>query len=83
MDKQQREIAAYVRNHVEFYEERLSLALEWMGRDRCPLRVADGGLYDEIVNTICEWFDDNEISIEYDFDFEEMIEGDDGIIWED
>lgn len=79
---QQKEIAAYVRNHVEFYEERLSLALGWMERDRCPLRMADDSLYDEIVDAIEEWFDDNEISIDYDFDFEEMIEGDDGIIWE-
>ena len=79
---QRKEIAAYVRNHVEFYEERLSLALGWMERSRCPLRMADDSLYNEIVDAIDEWFEDNEISVDYDFDVEEMIEGDEGIIWE-
>lgn len=77
-----KEIAAYVRNNVEFFEERLQLALNKMERMRCPLRMADDSLYDEIVDAIEEWFDDNEISIDYDFDFEGMIEGDEGIIWE-
>lgn len=77
-----KELAVYVRNHVVFYEERLSVALGWMALDRCPLRMADSSLYDEIVDAIEEWFEDNEISVDYDFDVEEMIEGDEGIIWE-
>ena len=77
-----KEVAAYVRNNIEDYEVRLQLALKKMDRMRCPLRMADESLFDEIVDAICEWFDDNEISIEYDFDFEELIEGEEGIIWE-
>ena len=78
-----KEIAAYVASHVEDYEIRLSLALGRLGKWRCPLRMADDSLFDEIVDAIEEWFDDNDISIDYDFDFEEMIEGEeDGIIWE-
>ena len=77
-----KEIAAYVAANIEFYEERLQLALGWMERDRCPLRMADDGLYDEIVDAACEWFDDHEISIENDMDWDEFIEGEEGIIWE-
>lgn len=79
---QRKELAAYVRNNVEFYEERLSLALRWMERDRCPLRVADYNLYDAISDAVSEWCDDNEISLEFDEDWDELIEGDEGIIWE-
>lgn len=81
--KMKKDLAAFVRNNIEDYEIRLQLALKRMDRMRCPLRMADEALYGEIVDAICEWFEDNEISIDYDFDFEEMIEGDDGIIWED
>ena len=31
-----KEIAAYVRNNVEFFEERLQMALNKMDRMRCP-----------------------------------------------
>lgn len=78
-----KEIAAFVRNNVEDYEERLQLALKRMDRMREPLRMADGSLYDEIVDAISEWCDDQEISIENDMDWDEFIEGDNGIIWEE
>lgn len=81
--KMKKDLAAFVRNNIEDYEIRLQLALKRMDRMRCPLRMADGELYDEIVDAISEWFEDNEISIDYDFDFEEIIEGYDGIIWEE
>lgn len=77
-----KEIAAYVRNHVEFYEERLSLALGWMDRDRCPLRMADDGLFDEIVDAIEDWCWENDVDCS-EVDWDEVIEGDDGIIWEE
>lgn len=78
-----KELAAFVRNNVEDYEERLQLALNRMGRMREPLRMADGSLYDEIVDAISEWCDDNEVSLEFDEDWDELIEGDEGIIWEE
>lgn len=76
-----KEIAAYVRNNVEFFEERLQLALNKMERMRCPLRFADSELYDAISDAIDEWCDDNEVNNE-DWDYEDIIEGDEGIIWE-
>ena len=73
-----KEIAAYVRNNVEFYEDRLQLALNKMDRMRCPLSFADQELYDDISNAIDEWCDDNEVD-EID-DLDEII---DEIIWEE
>lgn len=76
-----KEIAAYVRNNVEFFEERLQLALNKMERMRCSLRIADSELFDAISDAIDEWCDDNEVNNE-DWDYEDIIEGDEGIIWE-
>lgn len=76
------EIAAYVRNNVEFYEERLQLALKRMDRMREPLRMADQELYDDISNAIDDWCWDNVVNNE-DWDYEDIIEGDNGIIWEE
>lgn len=72
-----------MRNNVEFYEDRLQLALNKMDRSRCPLKMADNDLYREIIDAACEWFDDQEISIENDMDWDEFIEGDNGIIWQE
>lgn len=77
-----KEIAAYVRNNVEFFEERLQLALDKMERMRCPLSFADQELYDDISNAIDDWCWDNEVNNE-DWDYEDIIEGENGIIWEE
>jgi len=77
-----KEIAAYVRNNVEFFEERLQMALNKMERMRCPLSFADQELYDDISNAIDDWCWDNDIDND-DWDYEDLIEGDDGIIWEE
>ena len=79
MDKK-KEIAAYVRNNVEFYEERLSIALGRMERNRCPLRMADCSLFDDIVSAIDDWCWDNEFD-DSEVDWEDVIDGEDGIIW--
>lgn len=78
-----KEIAAFVRNNIEDYEERLQLALKRMDRMREPLRMADRSLYDEIVDAISEWCDDNEVSVDFYEDWDDLIEGDEGIIWEE
>lgn len=78
-----KEVAAYVRNNVEDYEERLQLAFKRMDRMREPLQMADEELYDDITNAIEEWCDDNEVSVEFDEDWTDFIEGDEGIIWEE
>lgn len=75
-----KELAAYVRNNVEFFEERLQLALNKMERMRCPLRIADDALYSEITDAIGDWCFDNDID-EDSFDWDEAIDGDEGIIW--
>lgn len=75
-----KDIAAYVRNNIEDFEVRLQLALKRMDRMRCPMRMADDGLYDEMCDAIDEWCDDNEVSLEYDEDWDDII---DEIIWED
>ena len=87
MEQRFKEIAAYVRNNVEFYEERLQLALNKMDRMRCSLRFADNELFERIVDSVREWCDDRGIDVN-DFeesfsDWDELIEGDNGIIWEE
>lgn len=77
-----KEIAAYVRNNVEDYEERLQLALKRMDRMRCPMRMADDGLYDEMCDAIDDWCWENDVDGS-DWDYEDLIEGYDGIIWEE
>lgn len=77
-----KEIAAYVRNNVEFFEERLQMALNKMERMREPLRMADQELYDDICNAIDDWCWDNEVNNE-DWDYQDLIEGNEGIIWEE
>lgn len=76
-----KEIAAYVRNNVEFFEDRLQLALNKMDRLRCPLSFADEELYNDIVNAIEEWCDDNEVCYD-EVDWDDAIDGEEGIIWE-
>ena len=77
-----KEVAAFVRNDIEDFEVRLQLALKRMDRMRCPLSMADGMLYDEIVDSIEEWCWDNDVDCS-EVDWDEVIEGDDGIIWEE
>lgn len=77
-----KEVAAYVRNNIEDFEERLQLALKRMDRMRCPMRMADDGLFDEIVDAIEDWCWENDVDCS-EVDWDEVIEGDDGIIWEE
>lgn len=77
MTKQIMAIAAYVRNNVEFYEERIQLALSTMDIMRCPLEVANHALFDDISDTIEEWCEDNEVNF-MNLDLDEVV---DEIIW--
>lgn len=81
--KLRKEIAAYVRENVTDYEPRFQLALNRMDRMRCSLRYVDSELFDEIFERIQEWCDDNEVTIDFFDDPDDMIEGDEGIIWEE
>jgi hypothetical protein len=82
MNDNKKELAAYVRNNVEFFEERLQLALNKMDRMRCPLQMADEELYNDIINAIEEWCDDNEVCYD-EVDWDDAIDGEEGIIWEE
>lgn len=73
-----KEIAAYVRNNVEFFEERLQLALNRIDRLRCPLSMADSQLYYDICNAIEDWCLDNEV----DEDTLDLEAVENEIIWE-
>lgn len=63
MDKL-KEIAAYCAANIEDYELRVQLALGVMERMRCPLNMADAGLYDEMYDCACEWAEDNDYSVD-------------------
>ena len=82
MNDNKKELAAYVRNNVEYFEERLQWALNKMDRMRCPMRWADEELFNDIVNAIEEWCDDHEVCYD-EVDWDDAIDGDEGIIWED
>lgn len=67
-------IDAYCKDHIRHYEERVSIALDRIGEDRCPLYMADSRLYDEMVDAIRDWCDDNMIPYgEDDIDPEEVL----------
>lgn len=68
-------IDAYCKDHIHRYEDRVAIALDNMEEWRCPLYVADYGLYDEIRDAILEWCDDNGIPYgeEDEIDPEEVI----------
>lgn len=54
-----KEIAAYVSENVEGYDERLSYALTIMDHSRCPLNHADSRLFNEIRGAIDDYCIDN------------------------
>lgn len=81
MDEQLKEIAAFVAKRVRSYETRLQLALDVMDESRCSLRMADSALFDEIVDKVEEWCEDNDYSVDFYQDWDDLIEGDEGIIW--
>lgn len=81
-EKIRKEIAAYVAANVEDYELFLQLALGRMDKYRCPFRMAaDYDFYNDIVSAIEDWCFDNDVDCS-EWDFEDLIEGYDGIIWE-
>lgn len=78
-----KEISSYVRNNVEFFEERLQLALNKMDANRCPLKMADYQLFSDIRDAIKEWCEDNDFDVDHWEDWDDLIDGEDGIIWEE
>lgn len=77
-----KELDELCRQNIEDYDEKVSMAWGYMDRMRCPLRKADGELFDEMTDTICEWCEVNGYSVDFFEDWQAIIEGDEGILWE-
>lgn len=67
-----KEIAAYVSENVEGYDERLSYALTIMDHSRCPLNHADPRLFNEIWGAIDDYCIDNDLDAD-EIDIEDII----------
>lgn len=65
-----KEMVQYVLDNVEDFEARYARAWDIIGRNRCPLRMADEALYDDIYNSMCEWVNDELESYPEDFDYD-------------
>lgn len=50
-----KEMVQYVLDNVEDFDIRYSLALKTIDKCRCPLRLANDSLFDEIQEAMCEW----------------------------
>lgn len=66
------EMVQYVIDNVDCFEQRYQRALNIIGRDRCPLRMASHGLYSDIEEYIGEWCHDNEDCSDL-YDIEEIF----------
>lgn len=56
------------------FNTRTSIAISKMNYQRIPLSVADRQLYEEIERVICDYCQENEISIDFFDDLSEDIE---------
>ncbi len=63
----------YVISNIEDFEMRYDLALKRINQIRCSLSFADSSLYDEIVDKVMEWRNDNDIQDENLEDIEEIF----------
>ena len=59
------EIGNYLRETIEDFDFRVDLALNTMGRKKCPFGYADSVLCDECYDRIEEWYKENGIEPEY------------------
>lgn len=65
-----KEMVQYVIDTVEGFDARYARALDIIGRYRCPLQMADEGLYNDIYDAMCEWVNDEFESYPEDFDYD-------------
>ncbi len=73
-----KEMVQYVIDNVDDFEPRYQHALSIIGRDRCPLRMANLCLYAEIEDMIKEWCEEDNWLNENsrnpdDYDIEEIF----------
>lgn len=69
------ELIEYIKSNIADFDDKISKAWELLDKYRCPLRMADNGLYDEIANLIQDYADDNDLSEEWidNIDVEELF----------
>jgi hypothetical protein len=65
-----KEMVQYAIDTVEDFDARYARAWDIIGLNRCPLRMADEGLYNDIYNAMCEWVMDEFESYPEDFDYD-------------
>ena len=69
-----RDIVAYFRNNIEDYEERVSRALTTIDHWRCPLQMADRGLYYDMDEWLCVYCaEERDDIIPEDFDLDQLL----------
>lgn len=66
------ELVQYIIDNTDDFGRRYSSALNVIGRDRCPLRMADNALYDDMYDCLCDWCSDNGDN-EDNYDLEEIF----------
>lgn len=59
-------LSRYASENIWLYEERVQIALEVIGIDRCPLQLADHKLYDDICRAVNDFIRDNALDIDPD-----------------
>lgn len=69
------ELIEYIKSNIADFDDKISKAWELLDKCRCPFRMADNGLYDEIANLIQDYADDNDLSEEWidNIDVEELF----------
>jgi hypothetical protein len=55
-----KEMVQYVIDNVVDFDIRYQRALYIIGRDRCPLRMADESLYNDIYEALSDWCIEND-----------------------
>ncbi len=67
------ELIQYVLDNVRDFGRRYSIALNRIGHNRVPLRVADNSLYNDIYDAIDDWCLDEFEAHPDDYDIEEIF----------
>ena len=65
-----KDIVAYCAANIEDWDIKAEMALRMIGR-RMPI---DPGFRNEIEDKVSEWCDDNDVSLEYDEDWDDIAE---------
>ena len=75
LDNAPKEMVQHVIDNVEDFENRYQRALYAIGNNRCPLRMADYHLYNDIHTEMAIWAIDHNLSDEdfETFDVEEIF----------